>query len=127
MPVACQAPGSTVGSTKVWDKLTDGSYISDLYISTPSNTSYSAPVARCRYPYQVTAISGVNQRTGPGTSHSPNGQLASGSLAWVTCQQAGSKVGTTRIWDKISYRHWVTDYYVATPSLTTYSQPAPRC
>jgi uncharacterized protein YraI len=125
--VVCQAPGSTVGSTRVWDKLTDGTYVSDLYVSTPSSTGYSEPVARCRYPYQVTATDGANVRSGPGTSYSLTGRLPSGSLAWVTCQQAGSKVGTTRIWDKISYRHWVTDYYVATPSSTTYSQPAPRC
>jgi len=125
--VACQAPGSTVGTTKVWDKLSDGSYVSDPYVSTPSSTGFSAPVARCQYPYQVSAASAVNQRTGPGAAYSPNGQLASGSLAWVTCQRAGSKVGTTRIWDKITDRQWVSDNYVATPSSTGYSPPAPRC
>ena len=103
--VVCQAPGSTVGSTKVWDKLTDSTYVSDLYVSTPSSTGFSAPVTRCRYPYQVTASDGVNQRSAPGTSYSITGRLPGGGLAWLTCQQAGSKVGTTRIWDKISYRH----------------------
>jgi len=125
--VVCQAPGSTVGGTKVWDKLTDSTYVSDLYVSTPSDTGFSAPVTRCRYPYQVTASDGVNQRSGPGTSYSITGRLPGGGLAWLTCQQAGSKVGTTRIWDKISYRHWVTDYYIATPSSASYSKPAPRC
>jgi uncharacterized protein YraI len=125
--VVCQAPGALVAGTRVWDKLTDGSYVSDYYVSTPSTTGYSAPVASCRYPYQVTAADGVSQRSGPGTSFPVTGKLPGGSLAWLTCQQAGQKVGTTRIWDKISYRHWVTDYYVATPSSTTYSKPAPHC
>lgn len=32
-----------------------------------------------------------------------------------------------RVWDKISYRHSVSDHYVATPSKTGFSKPAPRC
>ena len=47
VPVVCQAPGSAVGSTKVWDKLSTGAYVTDYYISTPSNTGYSAPLPRC--------------------------------------------------------------------------------
>ena len=127
LTVVCQAPGSTVRTTKVWDKLIDGTYVSDYYVSTPSNTGYSLPLSPCRYAYQVTASTGVSQRSGPGTSYAVTGQLPAGALAWVTCQQTGSKVGSTRIWDKISYRHWVTDYYVATPGTTSYTKPIPRC
>ena len=46
--------GSAVGTSTVWDKLNDGSYVTDYYVSTPSKTGYSAPVTRCLYPYQVT-------------------------------------------------------------------------
>jgi uncharacterized protein YraI len=84
-----------------------------------------------RWPFSswsmTTYFGAANQRSGPGTSYSITGRLPGGGLAWLTCQQAGSKVGTTRIWDKISYRHWVTDYYLATPSSAGYSKPAPRC
>ena len=66
--VVCQAPGSSVGTTTVWDKLTDGSYVTDVRVDTPSGTGYSAPVTRCRYPYQVTAGNGANQRGGPSVS-----------------------------------------------------------
>ena len=45
--VVCQAPGSAVASTRVWDKLPDGTYVTDYYLSTPSKTGYSAPLARC--------------------------------------------------------------------------------
>ncbi len=126
LAVACQTPGQKIGSTSVWDKLTDGSYVTDYYASTPSKSGYSAPLSRCSYPYQVTATA-LNERTGPGASYPVKGTLAAGALAWLTCQRAGSMVGTTRIWDKLTNGRWVTDFYVATPSKTTYSKPAPRC
>jgi len=125
--VACQAPGSAFGTTTVWDKLTDGSYVTDFRVDTPSDTGYSAPVARCQYPYQVTPGNGANQRGGPGASFAVTGRLPGGALAWVVCQQAGGWVGRTRVWDKISDQHWVSDAYVATPSATGFSKPAPRC
>jgi uncharacterized protein YraI len=75
----------------------------------------------------VTAVGGINERTGPGASYQAAGTLPNGSLAWVTCQKTGTAVGTTRIWDKLADGRWVTDNYVATPSNTTYSKPVPRC
>ena len=127
MQVVCQAPGSAIAGTSVWDKLTDGTYVTDSYVSTPSKTGYSAPLPRCGYPYQVMASPSVNERDGAGTSHSVAGELPDGALAWVVCQKAGSAVKKTRIWDRLQDGHWVSDHYVATPSKTTYSGPAPRC
>lgn len=125
LKVVCQAPGSAVGTTAIWDKLADGTYVTDYYVSTPSNTTYSAPLPRCTYPYQTTAT--VAEHTGPGTSSSIGGTSPNGALAWVVCQKSGSAVGTTKIWDRIENGRYVTDYYVANPSNTTYSKPAPRC
>jgi uncharacterized protein YraI len=125
--VVCQAPGSTVGTTNVWDKLSDGAYVTDYHVSTLSTTGYSAPLPRCSYPYQVTASGGLSERSGPGRSYPIVGQLANGALAWVVCQKKGSTVGNTPVWDKLRDNHWVSDYYVATPSATSFSKPAPRC
>ncbi|HEY7488432.1 MAG TPA: glycoside hydrolase domain-containing protein [Streptosporangiaceae bacterium] len=125
--VVGQAPGATVGTTSVWDKLADGTYVTDYYVSTPSKTGYSPPLPRCTYPYQATASGGLTQRSGPGTSYANVGTLQNGALAWVVCQKAGSKVGTTSVWNKLDNARWVSDYYVATPSNTTYSKPVPRC
>ena len=125
--VVCQAPGSKVGTTTVWDKLTNGAYVSDRYVSTPSDTGYSSPLPRCTYPYQVTATGGLTERSGPGAGYGSVGTSPNGALAWVTCQRAGSTVGTTRIWDRLDNGHYVSDHYVATPSGTTYSKPVPRC
>ena len=124
--VVCQTPGSTVSTTSVWNKLTDGSYVSDYYVATPSNTTYSAPLPRCTYPFQVTA-STLYKRTGPGGSSATAGTLSGGALAWIYCQRSGTKVGTTSVWDRLDDSRYVTDYYVATPSTTTYSKPIPRC
>jgi Rv2525c-like, glycoside hydrolase-like domain len=90
-------------------------------------TGYSPPITRCLYPYQVTATNGANVRSGPGVSYPIRAVLPGGALAWLFCQQAGSTVGSTRIWDKIASGHWVSDNWVATPSATSYSKPAPRC
>ena len=125
--VVCQTPGAAVRTTSVWDKLNNGSFVTDYYLDTPSRTGYSPPIARCQYPDQVTASGGANERGGPGVSFPVTGVLPAGGLAWMFCQQSGSAVGGTRVWDKIDGRHWVSDTWVATPSRTGYSRPVPRC
>jgi uncharacterized protein YraI len=127
VPVLCQSRGSQFGTTPVWDRLTDGTFVPDYRISTPSKTGYSAPLPRCMYPYQVTAAGGVNEHTGPGVSFPATGAAPGGALGWVTCQHAGSKTGTSSVWDKLRDGHWVPDYYLATPSKTTYTASVPRC
>jgi len=124
--VVCQTAGAKVGTTSVWNKLDTGRYVSDYYVSTPSNTGYSAPLPRCSYPFQVTA-STLNERTGPGSSYPVADSLTTGSLAWVSCQRTGSTVGTTAVWDRLADGHYVSDMYVATPSKTRFSAPIPRC
>jgi uncharacterized protein YraI len=124
--LSCQAAGTKVSTTSVWDKLTNGQYVSDIYVSTPSNTGYSDPLPKCRYPYQ-TKVDGLSERTGPGASYPKVASLPNGSLAWIMCQRAGSKVGTTSVWDRLDDGHYVTDYYVATTSTTTYTKPIPHC
>jgi Domain of unknown function (DUF1906) len=47
--VACQGPGPAAGSTQVWDRLTDGRYISGRYAGAASDSGSGAPVSRCRY------------------------------------------------------------------------------
>lgn len=125
--VICQAHGSPFGTTSVWDRLNDGTFVTDYRVSTLSKTSYSPAVPRCTYPYQVTAVSGLTEHTGPGGAYPPAGLLPNGALGWVTCQQAGSTVAGTRVWDKLRDGHWVSDYYLATPSKTTYTAAIPRC
>ena len=125
--VVCQAPGSAIFSTDVWDKLSNGSYVSDYYLNTPSKTGYSVPLPRCAYPYQVANPGGIRERTGLGWSHRVSGELPYGGLAWVVCQQAGPKDGTSPVWDDLLNGQWIPDFHLATPSRTGYSGPALRC
>jgi len=125
--IVCQTYGPKIGTTTVWNKLVDGTYVTDYYVRTPNKTGYSAPIPGCSYPHQTT-INNLTRRSGPGTSYSAYpSPLPIGSLAWVTCQRAGTKVGTTSVWDRLTDGSWVTDYYVATTSKTTYTAPIRRC
>jgi uncharacterized protein YraI len=128
LSVICQTAGERVGSTPVWDRLTNGAWVADYYVSTPSKTTYSAPLPQCTYPGQVTSSAGLNARTGPGTTYPTAGSpLQPGALAWVTCQKVGTKVGTTNAWDRLYDGRWVADYYVSNSSNTSWSPPVPRC
>jgi uncharacterized protein YraI len=124
--VSCQTYGTKVGTTTVWNKLIVGGYVTDYYLNTPSNTTYSAPLPGCSLPFQTTT-SGLSRRKGPSTSYAVVGALGAGALAWITCQAPGSKVGTTSVWDRLTDGSYVTDYYVATASNTTYTAPLRRC
>ncbi|MFF0342453.1 glycoside hydrolase domain-containing protein [Kribbella sp. NPDC004875] len=125
--VVCQTFGQKIGTTTVWNKLIDGTYITDYYTRTPSKPGYSAPIPGCSFPFQTT-VNGLSRRHGPGTAYATYpGALPGGALAWITCQQAGSRVGTTAVWDRLTDGSWVTDYYVATASNTTYTAPIRRC
>jgi uncharacterized protein YraI len=127
LAVVCQATGQKVGTTKVWNRLSGGLWVSDYYVSTPSRTGFTSALPRCHYPGQVTASS-LNARTGPGTSYSTTGSpLPRGALAAVMCQKSGSKVGTTSVWNKLRDGRWVSDYYVSNRSNTSWSAPVPRC
>ncbi|KGN41663.1 glycoside hydrolase domain-containing protein [Knoellia aerolata] len=125
--VICQARGQLVGTTSVWDRISTGGYVSDRYVSTPSTTTFSAPLQRCSYPGQITIGTPVNTRTGPGTTYAVNGSLQGGALAYVACQKAGTLVASTRVWNQLVGGRWVSDYYVSNMSNTTYSAPVPGC
>jgi uncharacterized protein YraI len=125
--VVCQARGSKVGSTSVWDKLSTGAYVTDYYVGTPSQTTWSGRAPRCRYPFQVNASTGINERSGPGLNYPVVGERLPGALARVECQRAGSIVATTNVWDRLGNGNYLSDYYLATPSKTSFSTPVPRC
>lgn len=125
--VLCQAASQPVGPTAVWDRLLDGNWVTDRYVSTPSSTGFSVPLPRCTYPFQTMYAAGVTTRTGPGLGYPALWRIFYGSLAWVRCQTTGTRVGTTRVWDQIDTGSWVSDYNVVDSSRTTFTATVPRC
>ncbi len=125
--VICQARGQLVGTTSVWDRISTGGFVSDRYVSTPSSTTFSSTLPRCSYPGQVSISTPVNTRAGPGTSYAVNGSVQGGGLGYVACQKAGTRVGTSTVWNQLVDGRWLSDYYIANASNTTYSAPIPRC
>ena len=45
--IACQISGSNVGGSVVWDKLTNGAFISDYWTNTPGNLTWTSSIPRC--------------------------------------------------------------------------------
>jgi uncharacterized protein YraI len=126
--VMCQGHGQKVGTSAVWDRLSNGTWVSDYYVSTPSSTGFSSALPKCTYPGQVTASVAVNARTGPGTSYPKSGApLPRGALAYVMCQKSGTKVNTTSVWNRLEDGRWISDYFVSNSSNTSWSKPVPRC
>jgi len=49
--IVCQGQGGAVsakaGSSRIWDRLTDGSWVSDVYVDTPGTSDYTDGIPRC--------------------------------------------------------------------------------
>lgn len=128
LAVVCQTTGTTIDGSPVWDRLTDGSFVTDRYVSTPSNTTFSKPLPLCTYPFQVAASPLLRKRKSPSLTGAWAGVIYDGGLARVTCQRTGqSKVGNTSVWDRLDDGSWVSDHYVATRGSVSWTPPIPRC
>ncbi len=125
--ILCQMVSQPVGPTAVWDRLLDGNWVTDRYLSTPSSTGYSAPLPACGYPFHTMATSGLVTRQGPGSGYPAVWRIDYGSLAWVRCQSVGTLVGTSRVWDRLDTGTWVADYYVADSSRWSWTPALPHC
>jgi len=126
LSIVCQLAYTKVDGDPIWDKLADGRYISDHYVSTPSAVGFSAPLPQCSFTYQVTGAS-LNMRSGPSTGQAITGKLAHGSSAAVVCQSSGTMVGSSKVWDKLLTGSYVSDAYLPTPGRPGYTSVIPRC
>jgi murein DD-endopeptidase MepM/ murein hydrolase activator NlpD len=140
-PVAidCQVKGQLIdqGSVRVtdqWDRLTDGSYVSDAWIRRPGAPipacAPGAPVAAAAVPAAATTTTGtvasgaipLKARTGPAHGAPLIAALPDGTPLTLVCQQRGENIaGTQRVtamWNRLPEGTYVSDAYVrraATP------------
>jgi surface antigen len=74
--VACQTTGTTYNGTDIWDKLPNGSYVTDDLLTTPVFDGFSPGIARCPAPPAPAVKTG---RTATGNEGTP-GQCTSWAI-----------------------------------------------
>ncbi|GAA1518300.1 hypothetical protein GCM10009827_036800 [Dactylosporangium maewongense] len=145
--IDCQVKGQLInqGSVRVtdlWDRLTDGSYVSDAWIrrggAIPA-CGPAAPVAPAAVPAAANTTTGtvasgsipLKARTGPAHGAPLIAALADGTPLTLVCQQRGENiVGTQRVtpmWNRLPEGTFVSDAYVrrtaTPPPCTAANQP----
>jgi uncharacterized protein YraI len=137
--IACQATGQPVSggvrSTNRWDRLVDGTYISDAWVYRPegipgcgSGPPPPPPPPVVLHTGTVVAPgSGLNVRSGPARSYQRVGLLPDGAPITLTCQVEGQQVaGSVRdsnVWDRLVDGTYVSDAWIRRTS----GEAAPTC
>ena len=142
--IVCQTQtSSAVRGSTIWDKLSNGTYVSDYFVDTPGVGSFTLSIPRCNVPvppppsggppgshqYHIYhAPGGVNLRNGPSTQNAVVGSAPNGAAVTIVCQtRSGSYVNNSDVWDLLTNNTWVSDYYVDTPAVGNYSPGLSHC
>jgi len=123
--ILCQVRGMRISGDNVWNKLTDGRWISDKRVTTASAYGYSSPVPKCTWVYQ-TWRTRMTLYAGPTSAARVVGTRPYGSLTHTVCQKRGSWRGGSRVWNKLQYSEWIHDYDVRSGH-ASYNPLIPRC
>ena len=130
--IECQIKGQLInqGSVRVtdqWDRLTDGSYVSDAWIRRGSAVpppcgaaqAQAAPAAPATVTTAGAVASGsipLKARTGPAHGAPLVASLANGTQLTMICQQRGETIAgtvrTTPMWNRLANGTYVSDAYV---------------
>jgi murein DD-endopeptidase MepM/ murein hydrolase activator NlpD len=139
----CQVHGQsirgTTRTTDLWDRLTDGTYVSDGWVRRSASlplcgaarpgaraaaaTTFTGTVASGRIPLKV--------RSGPAQQNAQLTTLPTGSPVTIACQQPGQPIAglvrSTNLWDRLPDGTYVSDAYVnrSTTPPTCTAAPAP--
>jgi hypothetical protein len=119
LSIGCQVQGQTIAgtvrTTATWDRLADGTFVSDAFVGWPSG-----PPGVCGSGAVVQISGFLNQRANASTLVGPVGQVAGGSALDVGCQLGGEDVsgpvGPSAIWDRLGSGRFVADAHVGWPS-----------
>jgi hypothetical protein len=106
----------------------------------PTETGPTPAQPRTYFVYRVygtceDGACGLTVRAGPGYSEFASlGALPEGAEVDVVCQATGETVGpsptthnSSAIWDELVGGGWVSDLYITTPNVGTWSPPIPQC
>ncbi|MGK4580516.1 C40 family peptidase [Kitasatospora sp. HPMI-4] len=128
--ITCQAIGENAYGSNIWDKTSDGLWVTDHYVKTGFD-GFDPGLPRCTdntsnsgsgYP----AKTDLDGRATKSTSAAAVKTYPAGSSITITCQAYGEYAYGSYIWDKTSDGLWVTDYYVKT-GVDGFLSDMPRC
>lgn len=107
----------------VWNKLVDGSYVSDTVIS---DGPPKANVPACTIPRQIVS-SDLYMRAGPTKTSPVKGTLPGGALAWVVCESPGTTLGRPGYWHLLDNGNWISGAFLMTPQANARTLDVPLC
>lgn len=137
--IACQTTGEEINGSPIWDRLTDSSFVSDWFTTTPVVGDYSPGIPRCDgappevHPatpggrWSIVAGAPVNERGGPSVQSAVRGTLVPGARFDIVCQTYGSVVFGSPVWDQLPDGGWIADYFTNTPVYAAFSPGLPTC
>ncbi|TSE15689.1 cutinase family protein [Arthrobacter sp. KBS0703] len=138
LDMECQTAGQTVtasgfGTSSVWDKLYGyGGYISDLFVRETPYAQFDSRIPRCGAataqppaPTYRTSVA-VTQHTAPSFNATISGNIAAGTPVSISCQNYGTAVGGSFIWDRIGSA-FISDLYVNGTPFNAFDSRIPRC
>lgn len=128
--VTCQAIGENAYGSNIWDKTTDGLWVTDYYVKTGFDT-FVPGMPRCAdnttgNGLGYLAETDLNGRSTKSISAATVKVYPSGSTINISCQAYGEYAYGSYIWDKTTDGLWVTDYYVKTGT-TGFLSNVSRC
>lgn len=70
---------------------------------------------------------GLKVRTMPSTSSGSRTVLSEGSAVTISCQTVGENIQNSKIWDRLADGGYVSDWYVDTPNVGTFTPGIGQC
>jgi hypothetical protein len=108
----CQTAGEVVNGDPVWDHLTDGSYVTDLYTTTTGRNTFSGAIPRCDTTAPTISVKALPTAT----------LAASVPIRWIAADPAnsdGSPSGVTSVTVRYKRAPWNGGYGLWTTLATT--------
>ncbi len=115
--ISCQVNGELIGgsmrTTRIWDRLANGLYVTDAYLSFGSGRP---AIPGCTMAGSAKVTTMLNRRANASTLLAPLGTVPASARLAVTCQLLGESIvgslRTTNAWDRLADGSFVADAYV---------------
>jgi hypothetical protein len=79
------------------------------------------------FQYNIYGTVSPGEYAAPSATSKQVGVLPIGNEVDLRCQEAGSVVKGSAVWDQLTNGEWVSDYFVDTPNIGDFSYPIPIC